>query len=95
MRTGAATIAKMNDQLDLLYLLEKAALSHEKITRSRLLRNEAYEVETALKRWRAAAEGIRHPAIELYQMRFTYTEESWLDHWPHEKQCCILKVGGG
>lgn len=68
----------MNEQIDLVYLLEKAALINEMIFRNRLLKGENHEVETELKKWCAASEGVHHPSIELYRVRFAYTEEAML-----------------
>lgn len=72
---GVSTIVEMNQQLDLLYLLEKAAIINEKIQRKNILRGENHEVEADLKKWHEATEGLQHPAIVLYSMRFAYREE--------------------
>lgn len=78
MQPGGATIVKMGEQLDLVYLLEKAAIINEKIFRNRILKNENHEVEEELKKWKVASEGIEHPAIHLYTIRFSYTEENMI-----------------
>lgn len=73
---GAITIEKMGEQLDLVYLLEQAAILNEKLFRNQLFRDEGHEVERELQQWLTASEGLTHPAILLYQMRFAYTSEN-------------------
>lgn len=65
-----AALAAMNGQLNLFYLLEKAAVIHEMILRNRLFKGENHTVQAALTAWCAMSEGIAHPAVELYRMRF-------------------------
>lgn len=81
MQPGGQTIVKMGEQLDLVYLLEKAAIINEKIFRNRILKNENHEVSDELKKWRVASKGLKHPAIEFYKMRFDYTEEDMLEQY--------------
>jgi hypothetical protein len=76
MEAGSRIIDRMGEQLDLLYLLEKASIINEMMARNRLLRNEHHAVDEELKRWEAASAGIHHPAIELYRLRFAYTKEN-------------------
>lgn len=73
MQPGGSAILEMSKQLDLLYALEKAAIINEMISRSRLIKGETYEVQTELKKWEAASEGIQHPALRLYRMRLAVT----------------------
>ena len=81
MQPGSDTIVKMGEQIDLVYLLEKAAIINEKIFRNRILKNENHDIESELKKWRLSSEGIEHPAIDLYKMRFDYTEENMLEKY--------------
>ena len=76
MQPGDSPIVKMGGQLDLLYLLEKAAIINEKISRNRLIQGESHEVQAELKKWKAVSEGIRHPSLDLYRMRFAYAKEN-------------------
>jgi len=75
MIPGGETIVRMGEELDLVYLLEKAAIINEKIARNRILRNENHEIEEELDKWKNACENIQHPALDLYKMRFAYTED--------------------
>lgn len=81
MKPGGQTIVKMGEQLDLVYLLEKAVIINEKIFRNRILKNENHEVETELAVWLAVSEGVEHLAVELYRMRFGYREETMLEQY--------------
>jgi len=81
MQPGGQTIVKMGKQLDLVYLLEKAAIINEKIFRNRILKNENHEVEKELAIWLAASEAVEHLAVELYKMRFNYEEETMLEQY--------------
>jgi hypothetical protein len=78
METGSSIIDRMGEQLDLLYLLEKAGIINEMTTRNRLLQNEHHAVEEELKRWASASIGIQHPAIALYRLRFAGADEDQL-----------------
>ncbi|MBK8921574.1 MAG: hypothetical protein IPM81_08695 [Saprospirales bacterium] len=69
-QAGHATIVQMGAQIDLLYLLEKAAVINEMIFQNRLFKEEPHDLPAELKKWFTAAGGIRHPALELYRMRF-------------------------
>ncbi len=69
-QAGHATVVQMGAQIDLLYLLEKAAVINEMIFRNRLFKEKPHDVPAELKKWFTAADGIRHPALELYRMRF-------------------------
>ncbi|MEM0991673.1 MAG: hypothetical protein AAGI49_01490 [Bacteroidota bacterium] len=81
MQTGAATIQKMDEELELTYLLEKAAIINEKMSRQSILRGEIYETETEIKRWKAASQTHQHPALDFYKMRFAYTADNRLAHY--------------
>ena len=76
MQSGGETIVKMGEQLDLVYLLEKAAIINEKIVRNRIVKAENHEIEAELEKWRCACKNIQHPALIFYKMRFAYTEEN-------------------
>ncbi len=81
LQPGSQTIVKMGEHLDLIYLLEKAAIINEKITRSKVLNNENHEVHDEMDKWRLLSEGIIHPAIDFYKMRFDYSEENQLEKY--------------
>lgn len=91
MQPGGLTIVKMGQELDLLYLLEKAAIINEKIFRTRILKNENHEVERELENWQLAAQGIDHPAIEFYKMRFAYTENNLLEQYQQLRTAFLQK----
>lgn len=73
---GSQTIIKLDEQVDIVYLLEKATIINEKIFRNRILKNENHNISEALNKWMLASKGIKHPAIEFYKMRFEYSEEN-------------------
>lgn len=77
------TIVKMGEQIDLLYLLEKAAIINEMIIRNRLYKAEQHNVSQELKKWLISSEGVQHPALDLYRMRFAYTEKEMLPQYQH------------
>ena len=81
MQPGGQTIVQMGEQLDLVYLLEKAAIINEKIFRNRILKDENHEIEKELAVWQMASEGVEHPVIEFYKMRFAYEEETMLEQY--------------
>lgn len=93
MQPGSSAILEMSKQLDLLYALEKAAIINEMTSRSRLIKGETYEVQTELKKWEAASEGIQHPAIELYRMRFAFTEENRIGQYQSLREAMLDKMG--
>jgi hypothetical protein len=80
-QSGQAAIVKMGEQIDLLYLLEKAAVINEMIFHNRLFKGEQHDVAAELEKWRATGEGVQHPALDLYRMRFAYTEEALLPQY--------------
>ena len=81
MQPGGSTIVKMGEYIDLIYLLEKAAIINEKIFRNRILKNENHDVTLELANWRKASQGVDHLAIEFYRKRFDYTEEKMLEQY--------------
>lgn len=81
MIPGLDTIREMDDQLDLIYVLEKAVILNEKMTRNRLLRNENHDIEQLLNKWRMVSDGIQHPAVELFRQRFNYTEKGLVEEY--------------
>ncbi|MEN0049639.1 MAG: hypothetical protein AAF806_21440 [Bacteroidota bacterium] len=81
IQKGAAILTKMDEELDLLYLLEKATILNEKRFRNRILQNENHETERDLQLWLQATEDLQHPAIQFYKMRFAYTDEHFLEQY--------------
>lgn len=81
MQPGGTTIVRMGEELDLLYLLEKAAVINEKIFRNRILKNENHAVERDLEQWLLASEGVDHVAIDFYRRRFSYSNENMLEQY--------------
>jgi hypothetical protein len=80
-KAGDQTIVQLGDRLDLLYLLEKAVIIEEKRTRFRVLQNEPHDVNMDIERWLIAAEGMEHPAIQLYRLRFELPSTPGIDHY--------------
>lgn len=91
IQPGNTTIVKMGEQVDLIYLLEKAAIINEKIFRKRILKGENHEIEDELNKWKILSEGVDHPAIEFYKMRFSYTEENRLQKYLELKTAFLEK----
>jgi len=81
MQPGKQTIIKMGEQLDLVYLLEKAVIITEKIFRNRIYKNEDHDIEQEIKIWLTASKNVNHLAIELYRIRFKYTEKTMLEQY--------------
>lgn len=81
LQPGGKTIIEMGEQLDLIYLLEKATIINEKIFRSRILKDENHEISIEIEKWLSLSEGIDHPALSLYKMRFAYTEDTQLEQY--------------
>ncbi len=81
MAPGGNIITKMGEQLDLLYLLEKATVINEMISRNRLFKGEQHDVALELQKWLSTSEGIEHPALDLYRMRFADTGEALPFHY--------------
>jgi len=79
MKPGSPTIVKMNENLTLVFLLEKAMIINEMIFRNRILKDENHDIQKEMKIWRTAAEGVDDLTIELYQKRFGYTEENMVE----------------
>ncbi len=90
VQTGKQIINQMSEQLELVYLLEKAAIINEKISRNRLFKNDNHDIESELKIWLTASEGVEHTAIEFYKMRFAYQEETMLEQY-FELRAIFLK----
>ncbi len=91
MQPGGQTIVKMGEQIDLVYLLEKAAIIMEKIFRNRILKDESHEVTQDLEVWLKASKGIEHVAIDFYRKRFAYAEENMLDQYLELRTAFIEK----
>ena len=83
LQTRHITIVKMGEQIDLLYLLEKAAIINEMIIRNRLYKTEQHDVSRELKKWLISSEDVQHPALYLYRMRFAYTEKELTPQYQH------------
>ena len=81
MQAGGETIVRMGEELDLVFLLEKAAIINEKINRNRILKDENHEIEEELGKWIEISKDIQHPAIDFYRMRFAYTEEKMVEQY--------------
>ncbi|MEO1516834.1 MAG: hypothetical protein AAFV95_17565 [Bacteroidota bacterium] len=75
LQPGALTIVRMDQQIDLSYLLEKAAIINEMLFRNRILKDEQHQLDQALQLWQTASESLHHPAIQLYKLRFAYMQE--------------------
>ena len=73
-QTRKQTITRISDELDWVYVLEKAAIINEKIFRNRILQNENHDIELELKKWETAYQTLQHPALEMYKKRFEYVE---------------------
>lgn len=71
-------LEQMSTNLDLHYLQEKATLINEMIFRKRMYKEVSYDLATELRKWQQAAAGLQHPALELYRMRFAYTDQELL-----------------
>jgi len=86
MQPGNRNIIKMGKQLDLLYLLEKAAIITEKRMRNRIIRNENHEVKKESIWWIDAAKSIEHPSLNLYRMRLSdHTQITYERYWQIRK----------
>lgn len=81
MQAGSKTIIRMKEELDLLYLLEKATIINEMIFRNRMLKNENHEVSFEVAKWQTASRGLEHLSIEIYFHRFEYTHENMLEKY--------------
>ncbi|MEM1319166.1 MAG: hypothetical protein AAGG75_02855 [Bacteroidota bacterium] len=81
LQPGSSTIVNMGEQIDLVYLLGKASIINEKVFRSRILKDERHDIEAELKKWYAVSDGVQHPAIDLYRLRFAYTDEKRLEQY--------------
>lgn len=81
MKPANHTLEKMSLPIDLIYLLEKAAIINEKIFRNRLIKGENHDVSLELEKWLVLSKNHHHPAIILYQMRFNYTDDNFLNHY--------------
>lgn len=89
MQPGESTIIKMDKELDLLYLLEKAAIITEKTFRNRIIKNENHDVDADLRLWQIESEDINNPAINLYKLRFAYREDRMVEQFLHLREVFI------
>lgn len=90
MQPGGTTIVKMGEQIDLIYVLEKAAIINEKIFRTRILKDEHHDIRAALDKWQQVSKNIQHTAIDFYRMRFEYTEENFKEKY-YELRAAFLE----
>lgn len=74
VKPGDSAIFRMEESLDLYYLLEKAAILNEKILRKRILRQETHSIEPEIKQWKLLADGKQYPVLDLYRLRFAQVE---------------------
>lgn len=81
MQPGNRNIVEMGKQLDLLYLLEKAAILAEKITRNRIIHNENHNIKSEISWWSHAAKDIDHPALHLYRLRLSDIRITYERYW--------------
>ncbi len=81
MKPANHTLEKMGAPIDMVYLLEKAAIINEKIFRNRLIKGENHDITLDLEKWLVLSENIDNPTIKLYRMRFNYTEDNFLDNY--------------
>lgn len=81
MQPGGSTLKEMDRQLEFVYLLEKAAIINEMMTRKRLVQNEHHDVDMSLNKWLVVSEGVQHPAVDLYRLRFSYQDQFDLTHF--------------
>ena len=90
-RQGTSTIQKINESVDIVYLLEKALTINEMLFRNRLVKDGNYEIENELSKWKKASEGVKHPSIDLYQLRFSYTNQNMLENYEKIKSLFFEK----
>lgn len=77
MNSEDKTFEKMDKNLELAYLLEKAAIINEKIFRTRILKGVNHEeLLKEKKKWQRASLRFDHPSIELYRLRFNYSKKN-------------------
>ncbi|MFK7806791.1 MAG: hypothetical protein AB8F74_03225 [Saprospiraceae bacterium] len=81
MESGKSLITSMDEQLELVYILEKAATITKKIFRNRILKDESYDIRRELDIWFKLTEQIIHPSITLFKVRFSYTEDNRLENY--------------
>lgn len=78
MQPDNATILKINKNLEFSYLLEKAAVLNEQISRNRILKGKQMPVQKDIKRWKSAAKNIDHIAVNFYRRRFEFSNKNRL-----------------
>ncbi len=72
----------MSEQIDLLYLLEKAALIQRNDYPKPAFQNGRPRCRLKhCNKWHTTAEGIHHPGIDLYRLRFSYGGEVSLSQY--------------
>lgn len=89
MRPGESPILAMDEQLDLIYVLEKAAVINERISRSKVMKEEPYDGQDAIRRWEMIADGVVHPSVDLYRLRFRYMEENQFEQYEKLRELVI------
>jgi len=81
MDPKSTLLPEMDQNLELTYLLQKAANINEKKARTRILKDTHFDVKKEIQIWLQLAENIDLPAINLYRKRFQYTEENRLNQY--------------
>ena len=92
-RLGSEIFTGMSSQIDLIYLLEKAVLINEMITRKRLLKDENHDIEKELTTWLMMSKRVEHPVIEFYKIRFSYSDDNMLEKFTELKNKFFKQYG--
>ena len=91
MRLGSNSILNMGHSIDIIFLMEKAYILQEKMIRSRILKNENYEIEIELEEWFKISGRINHPSIELYKLRLKNKNENIAEEYLEFKEVFFKK----
>jgi len=86
IQPGSETIQKMNEGIDIVFLLEKAAIINEMIVRQRIVKGEKYEIAEPIDVWKKMAKEVNHPSINLYKLRFDYKKGELFDQYQKLKK---------
>ena len=70
------SITEINNNLDIVYILEKASVIKEQIVRNRILKNENYDTGNEIKKWMMVAKDTQHPSVDLYKIRFNKNNDN-------------------
>ena len=74
-------ISKMDENLQIVYLLEKATLILEKDSRNSVLKDSNFDIEKDLEVWKMGAKNIKLYAFDLYRKKLEPSEESILNQY--------------